>query len=239
VAEQLASLSADDDRYVRAHFVRLEWLAAKTKVSRATLHQWQRQEIFPRPTYVTADGEQWYPRAYVGPVQRAKSLKTDLKTLFYADYKRAMEQLRYLSRSDYEAELSKSSTVPPRLEEVIESEWKGFLSGEYGVCLRVAWVPCILRKGKLMRTIEELVARPRPDNPLWRIRLRRSVEALDQLEMPFADSDRIRFGRPVSRDTHILGIRRRFPKVFGLPVEAPADTLPDSPPSISAMAPEC
>jgi Family of unknown function (DUF6058) len=239
VAVAPARMSVEDDRYIRAHFVNIEWLAAKTKMSLATFHQWQWQNLFPQPTYVTEDGEQWYPRSYAGPIQRAKSLKTDLRTLFQEDYKRALEQLRYVSPVDYYAELAKSAVTPARPEDVIELEWQAFLSGQYGVCLRIAWVPCILRKGKLVRTIDELAARPRPDEPVWKHRLRRNVEALDRLEMPFAAWDRLRFGQLTSRDTHITAIRRRFPQVFGPPRELNPSVLQDELGSIPLEAPEC
>ncbi|MGC2289799.1 MAG: DUF6058 family natural product biosynthesis protein [Thermoplasmata archaeon] len=214
-------ISAEDDRYIRSRFVGLDWLVARTKVSRATFLQWQSQGLFPKPTYVTAEGEQWYSRAYAPLVLRAMYVKTDLKTLFREDYSRALEQLRYTNPADYRAELAKSGTARARPEAVIELEWQGFLSGEYGACLRVAWVPCILRKGKLMRTIDELVAHPNPEAPGWKRRLRQSVDSLDRLEMPFTAWDRVRFGKPVSRDTHIQSIRLRFPHVFGPPRSNP------------------
>jgi hypothetical protein len=134
-----------------------------------------------------------------------------------------------MNPADFRAELANSSSDPPRTEDVIQTEWESFLTGQYGVCLRVAWVPCILRKSKLMRTIEDLVAHPKVDAPGWKRRLRQNVESLDRLEMPFASLDRIRFGKRVSRDTHIQDVRARFPQVFGEPrdkssVDRPATT---------------
>jgi hypothetical protein len=44
--------------------------------------------------------------------------------------------------------------------------------------------------------------------------LREDVDALDGTTRPFAACDRIRFGRPTSRDRLIDGARRAFPGAF-------------------------
>jgi hypothetical protein len=239
VPEGLDGISAEDDRYIRRHFVTLERLVARTRVSRATLLQWRSQGLFPRPTYVTEDGERWYPRAYVPLVRRAISLKTDLKVLFREEYRRALEQLRYLSPADFYAELAKSMPVHGQPEDTIEREWQAFLTGEYGPCLRTAWFPCILRKGKLLRTIEELVAVPHVDAPGWRRRLRQSVDSLDRLEMPLTAWDQVRRGEPVSRDTHSRSIRQRFPEVFERPPTRTPPVGHPMRPNSTSLAAEC
>jgi Family of unknown function (DUF6058) len=205
---------AEDDRYIRTHFVTLEWLAERTRVSCPTLLGWQSQGAFPQATYVTEDGESWYPRAYAPIVRRALSLRLDLRSLFWEDYRRAFEQLLYTNARDYLGELSKSPSPQARADEVIELEWKAWLSGEYGACLRVAWVPSILRRGKLVRTIEELAARPHIAAPGWRRRFRRAVDSLDRLEMPPGARARIRVGRPLRGDTHSTPVRERFTEPF-------------------------
>jgi hypothetical protein len=63
-------VSAEDDRYIRSRFVTVDWLSARSRVSSATLLQWQSRGLFPKPTYVTEDGEQWYPRTYAPLIQR-------------------------------------------------------------------------------------------------------------------------------------------------------------------------
>ena len=196
--------------------LRLESIAAKGGVSRLVLDKWREQNLFPRPTYFTEDGQDWYPPAYAELVRRAIGRKMTLKKLFQSDFKRVLERLRRTDPAGYQAELTGPGGLEISPENLTESNWQGFLSGEYGACLRVAWVPCMLRKSKLMRSIEELAAKPELDDLIWRSKLRRSVDSLDRLEMPFAQWDRIRFGKPVSRDTHIRAIRLRFPEVFGL-----------------------
>ena len=207
-------LSREDDHYIRSRFVSLDWIATRSGVSEAVLAAWQRESLFPQPTYFTEDGKQWYSRAYVDLVRRAVAHETDLKSLFSAEYARALERLRKTAPADYAAEIATSSGAGSSPQEALESNWKGFLSGEYGVCLRVPWVPCMLRKGRLMRTIEELISEPRTGELEWSRRLHQSVDSLSRLEMPFTQWDRIRFGKLVSRDTHIEAVRQRFPGVF-------------------------
>ena len=71
-----------------------------------------------------------------------------------------------------------------------------------------------MRKAVLITRIETLLAQPGPDDPDWAGRLRAAVDALDELERPFAEFDRIRFGGPSSRDRLITGTRRAYPEIF-------------------------
>jgi hypothetical protein len=222
-------LSPEDDAYIRAHFVSLDWLAERSGIARLRLAEWQERGLFPRPTYVTDDKQEWYPPAYAELVRRATTRKTDLKTLFELDFSRALEGLRRSDPAEYRAELAGPGGTEMTPEADIAASWEGFLSGEFGACLRVAWVPCMLRKAKLMRAISELAAKPELDDPSWRSRLRHAVDALDRLEMPFARWDRFRFGKPVSRDTHIEAVRLRFPAVFGRKGSPQCVDAPDSP----------
>ena len=74
-----------------------------------------------------------------------------------------------------------------------DAEWEAYLAGLYGVCLRAATPENIVRKEALLNRIDDLVDK-----------LRIAVGSLDALEREFApDYDRLRFGRPTTRDTHI------------------------------------
>lgn len=74
--------------------------------------------------------------------------------------------------------------------------WGGYLSGLYGVCLYSATPENIARKSALLERITALL---------------HAVDELDGLERPFSPHfDRERFGRPVSRDTYVTGLRERF-----------------------------
>ncbi len=98
--------------------------------------------------------------------------------------------------------------------EPVEDEWEGYLSGEYGICLKKVSPETVVRKAALMRRIERLLAKARPDSSEWRAGLREAVDELDALEREFAPSDRVRFGGPVSRDRLITAVRDRYPTVF-------------------------
>lgn len=81
-----------------------------------------------------------------------------------------------------------------------EAEWQSYWAGLYGVCLRSATPENIVRKEMLLQRIDELLSG-----------LRARVDDLDALEREFAPSyDRLRFGRPTTRDTHITRLRNSF-----------------------------
>ncbi|WP_432941922.1 DUF6058 family natural product biosynthesis protein [Kribbella sp. CA-253562] len=79
-------------------------------------------------------------------------------------------------------------------------EWQAYLSGQY-VCLHSVTPATIQRKGELVHAIE------RTTDPAD---LKRLVDELDALEPDFTGYDRLRFGGPVSRDTHITAVRKRL-----------------------------
>jgi len=135
--------------------------------------------------------------------------------MFFEDFARALHRIRG-EEPELFGEMFQSSKARGASEHSLaESYWNDFLSGEYGACLKVPWVPCMIRKERLLRQISGLSEHPVPRDPRWADALRTAVNALDRLELPFTRWDRLRFGRPVSRDTHIDSVRRKFPEVFG------------------------
>ena len=77
----------------------------------------------------------------------------------------------------------------------IEDAWQGYWDGTYAICLKHATPENVVRKSALVDRIDSLLA---------------AIDELDELERPFCDFDRRYFGRPVSRDTHIVAPRRRL-----------------------------
>jgi len=92
-----------------------------------------------------------------------------------------------------------------------EDEWRGYLSGRY-VCLKSVTPTTMQRKDSLMTAIGDAKRDPRPDSPEWRSTLHALVDELDALEPTFTAYDRLRFGGPVSRDTHIDDVRAAYPR---------------------------
>ncbi|GAB3885636.1 hypothetical protein GCM10029964_048620 [Kibdelosporangium lantanae] len=90
-----------------------------------------------------------------------------------------------------------------------EDEWRAYLSGQY-VCLRSVTPTTMRRKDALMTAIDDAVRDPRPDDRSWLSRLHALVDELDALEPPFTAYDRLRFGGPVSRDTHVDQVRAAY-----------------------------
>lgn len=87
-----------------------------------------------------------------------------------------------------------------------EEDWELYLSGQF-VCVRSVTPGTMMQKHLLIERIEAQVAREDPDLA----ELRRAVDELDALEPPFAPAyDVLRFGRAVSRTTHIDEVRARY-----------------------------
>jgi hypothetical protein len=217
-------ISDDDDRYIRSRFVSLDRVAERSGVPAATLRSWQHRAEFPRPAYVLPDGTEWYPFGYAELVRRATRRGVGLRDLFEEAFRAALLRIERREPAFYHALVGDAG--PSTIPEAVEAHWASYLTGEYGVCLKVPWVPCILQKARLLRRLDELLEDPHPGRPAWDRALRTSVDRLDALEMPFAELDRKRFGRPVSRDTYIRRVRERFPLVFRPAASTPAPRGP-------------
>ena len=150
----------------------------------------------PRPTYVLDGADERVPPDYFALCDEAGGVDA-LPASFAARY----------------AAAARAAGLPAG-PEVVAREWAGYLSGEYGACLRRVSPEAMVRKARLMAAVADAVASPRPDDADWRARLRADVDALDALLRPFAPYDRVRFGGPVSRDRLVTAPRRRFPEVF-------------------------
>jgi hypothetical protein len=92
-----------------------------------------------------------------------------------------------------------------------DAEWRDYLSGVYAVCLRTVTPETIIRKTRLVEEIEGLLADARPRDPDWRGALRTAIDALDELERPFAPLDEHRLGKRPTRKRLIEDPRERWP----------------------------
>jgi hypothetical protein len=94
-----------------------------------------------------------------------------------------------------------------------DEDWQGYLSGQFGVCLRAVTPESMVTKNRLIARIEELAGASAPDDPSWRDALRTAVGELDSLLRPFTDYDRERW-EDTSRDRHITRVRTKWQEVF-------------------------
>jgi hypothetical protein len=109
--------------------------------------------------------------------------------------------------------MSRSNSLPAAAAHPVDpaEEWAGYLAGLYGACLREVTPEMIVAKEHLVARLERALDAPRASDREWLVRLHADVDALDAVSRPFAACDRIRFGRPTSRDRLIDGVRRAFP----------------------------
>jgi hypothetical protein len=184
------SLTQSDVEYIRANFVPLDELCAARGQSADRVRALIAAGSLPAASYVLEDGTEMVPAEYFELVDEAGG-EGGLRRLFAR---------RYVSAAGDDDEVG--------------SEWEGYLSGAYGVCLKHVTPDNIARKSALVAGIEGLLAAPQPEDADWRTSLRTSVDELDELERPFAPAyDRARWG-PSSRDRCITAARERYPEVF-------------------------
>jgi hypothetical protein len=184
-------LSEQDEAYVRASFVALDELSASSGRSPADVRALIAEGRLPKPAYVLNDGTDMVAADFFELLDDAGDLES-----LRADFVR-----RFVAASGAD-------------EDAAAEEWEAYLSGEYAVCLRHVMPETIARKGQVMEAIERLVSRPNEGEPGWRAALREAVGALDELERPFAEYDRVRFGAPSWGGRGEKPSRARFPAVF-------------------------
>lgn len=174
-------MTADDDAYVDKHFVTLDALCARRGADPDAVRGDMLAGRLPLPSYLRSDGTEMVP--------------PDLFAL--ADAAGGIEVLPGWFRAHWAD------------RERADAEWADYLRGHY-VCLRDVAPAAMRRKDDIVAELKSRLAAPRPDLPEWLADVRRLVDELDELELPFTDYDRLRFGGPVSRDIYIDAIRGRF-----------------------------
>jgi uncharacterized protein DUF6058 len=228
VEAELAQYSSRDLEYIRSRFVTLEDIASRCGVSSRLIRDWQRAALFPAATYSTPDGMEWYSPGYCLAVRRALRRNWNLRRLFLTEFRAALASLRKRERDLYDAIIQEAAPGEKSAPTAALVYWKDFLSGRYGACLRLPWIPCMIQKERLVGRIGKLVLQPNPTSPAWAGQLRQSVNALDRLELPFSDWDRVRFGGSVTRDIFITRIKERFPALFESELTPPASESPQN-----------
>ena len=206
--------SERDRKYIRSNFTRLEELSSLIGISPAEILDLSARRLFPHPTYVFEDGTRWYPRNYVLLMERARNSHKTFADEFRDRIRSALLRMREKRLSDFSIIAGKEGSHDGMLETVVDKIWNDFQSGEYGACLKSPTCGTIIKKGLLVHEITAMMLAPKPEDQRWRRSLRQRVDDLDRLEMPFADYDRIRFGRPLSRDQLITDVRRKYPDIF-------------------------
>jgi hypothetical protein len=184
-------MTAEDDAYVSEWFVPVEELASAVSMDVDEIRRLQLANRLPLPSYIRTDGTQMVARDLFELAEEAGGFD-ELPAWFARQWTSPLDAVR---------------------------EWDNYLSGLY-VCLR-SWRPeTMRRKDELVELISAELERPDPGDDEWLAHLHELIDELDAIEPPFAPYDRLRFGGPVSRDTLIDDVRRRFPRPSARQVEA-------------------
>jgi hypothetical protein len=194
----LPPLDSADAAYVKARFIPLRLLARANGWDVEALQQAMDAQRVPKASYVLPDGTEMVPADYFCLIGDGSQLDT-LRGRFIPRYEAALRRLG-LTPSD----------------QASSATWEGYLSGQFGACIKSVTPEAMALKESLVDSIAGLVAKPRVDDRPWRDALRDAVSRLDELEMPFARWDDIRFGSRSSRARSIDDVRARFPHVFAV-----------------------
>ena len=178
-----------DLEYIRAEYRTLEQLCQARAEDPSDVRRQIEEGSLPRPAYVLPDGTEMFPPDYFGLLDNAGGVD-QLRAHFEDRHRATTSTLGLLA-------------VDPA------EDWKGYLSGEYGVCLRELNPEAMVEKTALIAEIDSLTAIPATADEGWRARLAVAVDALDEIERPFTDYDRQRWGG-TSRDSHITAVRVKY-----------------------------
>ena len=184
-----ATFTDEDLAYVREEYSTLEQLCADRAETPEQVRALIAQERLPRPAYVLPDGTELFPPDYFVVLDGAGEVE-GMRDWFDARHRAASTMLGLPG-------------VDP------EEDWRGYLSGDFGVCLREVTPEAMVEKSALIAQIDTLTSAPAVEDEGWRAQLKEAVDDLDDLERPFTDYDRQRWGG-VSRDSHITSVRARF-----------------------------
>ena len=178
-----------DLSYINKEYLTLEQLCADRSDSPEQVHELVDRGELPRPAYVLDDGTEMFPPDYFELVDAAGGVG-GLRDAFLQRHQAATSALGLTG-------------VEP------DDDWRGYLSGEFGVCLREVTPEAMVEKAALIAQIDTLTAVPVADDPAWREQLASAVDELDEIERPFTDFDRQRWGT-TSRDSHITAVRAQY-----------------------------
>jgi hypothetical protein len=184
----MVSFSPSDVLYITAEYRTMTELCDGRALRAAQAEALVAAGRLPEATYVLPSGERRFPPDYFALVDEVglDSLEAGFRT-------------RYSAAGGSEPEA--------------DEDWRGYLSGGFGVCLRAVTPESMVAKTRLIARIEELTGAPAPDDPGWCGALRTAVDELDSLLRPFTDYDRERLD-DTSRDKYITRVRGQWPAVF-------------------------
>ena len=193
VARRLAEL---DTQYLISQYEPLDKVAAGRQGGVELVRAQIAGGLLPQPAYRLDDGTDLVPADYFDLVDAAGGVGA-LDDWFRARYAAAAERLGL-----------------PHDDETVDDQWEGYLSGGYFVCLTEATPEAIAQKALYITILEELLARPAPEDGQWATRLRETAEALAAIERPGSLLDQARWGGPMSQQWYGSYLKGYFPQAF-------------------------
>jgi hypothetical protein len=200
-----AELLTDADvAYIEANYSTLDAVCRDRSDEPAEIRDVIDAGGLPRASYVLRDGTEMFPPDYFALADAAGGPER-LAAHFEERYVAAVGDIEHRYPSG----------LPDGWLSGLETTWRSYLAGIYGVCLREVTPENMVRKDAAVAVLEEVLGTPRPTDPAWVRRLRRATIDLDRLEREFApDYDRTAFEMPPSRDRLVARARELYPQVF-------------------------
>lgn len=195
-SELARRLAALDEAYIRGQFVPLDELAAGRPGGAENIRTLIAEGKLPQPAYRLDDGTDMVPADYFAPLDAAGSA-AELESWFCKRY----------------VEAAASLGLPDGPEEATE-QWADYLTGGYSVCLLQATPEHIAEKALYITTLEQLLARPEPEDADWAARMRSAVADLAAIERTGSVLDPPRWGGPMSPQWYGAYLRAYFPQAF-------------------------
>ncbi len=184
---------AADWRYIASQFTPLAALLVSRLETTDIVNSWISSGLFPHPTYLMPES----------PFFGADTPMYPADVFDFVDQAGSIEMLP----QHFEQRLVAAD--PANCFDA-KAEYRSYLSGRYGACLKRVTPESIVQKERLVQSIDAALTEPRAFDVNWLSNLRRDVDALDLLERPFAECDRSFFGGSVSRDRCITEPRKRY-----------------------------
>jgi hypothetical protein len=171
-----------DVAYIVSNYRRLPHLCQAWGETETETREYIARGLLPRPAYVLAGKLEFFPDDYFVFPREASPLRR--KQIFSERLKAALAGYR----------------VPFDGADA-ESAWQSYLTGEYGISLRIVLPETIARKACLIASIAEALEKPVRTDEQWRNSLLERVDALDAL---------LRCGAKDDRERYVANVRNQF-----------------------------
>lgn len=217
--------------YIFQHFLTLDQVAEQSGVPLEKLTALQKANCLPGPAYrlkgsVTVSSlfgeheemipQDYYPHSHVIKARELAEAGDDLAVIasqqeeaFKTSYKDVLLRMHAKDYGLAHLFTENGDVAGKAADQLLDSEWQHYLDGTYGLCTKSAMAEDIAAKEIMITKIKWLIDRlesDEADQEALLPQLKRSVDLLDHISMPFAPHERERS----SRGKYIDSVRAKY-----------------------------